>query len=139
VKQSKVGGHRQALLMRWILALLAVLPSVALVTVDETLENLNMGSISFLKIDTEGHELQVLNGSRRTLRNSPRVLVLYENSEYDGVRDFFVEIGWKMLTVGQDGQVLTNETELRRAYNRLPADRITRSAMAFRRRRLRNS
>lgn len=92
-------------------------PSVALVTVDETFANLNVRSISFLKVDTEGHELQVLKGCRRILTNSPGALVLYENSQYDGVRDYFSELGWKVFGVDQHGQMRTNDTELRNAYN----------------------
>jgi len=92
-------------------------PSVSLVTVDQTLEDLNIGSISFLKIDTEGHELQVLNGCRRTLGNSLGALVLYENSSFDDVRNYFFELGWKVFGIDKQGQLLSSAVELRKGYN----------------------
>lgn len=91
--------------------------SVALLTLDEVVVNLGIQRIAFLKIDTEGHEIHVLRGARKTLEGSPAGLVLYENSSFDCACAFFEEIGWKVFGIDRDSIPIFDRTTLRTAYN----------------------
>lgn len=45
----------------------------------ETLDNISINNIGFIKIDVEGHELEVINGARETLiKNKPILLIEIE-------------------------------------------------------------
>jgi FkbM family methyltransferase len=48
------------------------------ITIDNFVENQNIEKISFLKIDTEGHELAVLMGARRTLWDTKIDMIQFE-------------------------------------------------------------
>ncbi len=51
---------------------------VPLVTVDEALRNTATGLVSFIKIDVQGYEPNVLRGMRATLQKNPNVVILME-------------------------------------------------------------
>lgn len=92
--------------------------TVETTTIDDVLDPLE--TLTFLKIDTEGHELEVLRGARRTLeRCSKTALVLFENHpvRFPGLRAFFRDLGWELLTVGKKGEIITDDRQLASAYN----------------------
>jgi FkbM family methyltransferase len=64
------------------------------------LDDFELRPVGFIKIDVEGHELAVLNGSRETLvRDFPTILVEAEERHRSGavesVRDFLMTLGYK--------------------------------------------
>jgi len=60
------------------------------------LDDFNFQEISFIKIDVEGHEVEVLKGARDTLtRCHPTVLIEVKNKNLDEVTLFFEEINYK--------------------------------------------
>lgn len=66
----------------------------------EKLDNLYKGDVGFIKIDVEGHEAEVLEGSRQTLvRCQPRLLVEIEERHVPGstrsVPAFLAQLGYK--------------------------------------------
>jgi hypothetical protein len=42
---------------------------------------------------------------------------LYENSSFDDVRNYFIELGWKVFSIDKDGQPQLGAVELRKGYN----------------------
>jgi FkbM family methyltransferase len=81
--------------------------SVPATTLDAALE----GAVSGLKLDVEGHELQVLRGGARTLENRPWIVVEF-NKEHAGARtlgewpvhELLAGLGYRASTV--DGEPL---------------------------------
>jgi FkbM family methyltransferase len=71
-------------------------------TLDSLVAKENVQQVDFLKIDAEGHELQVLRGSDRLLKQfSP--IILYENisdstSSNLPVANFLISMGYKLFT-----------------------------------------
>ena len=45
--------------------------------------------IDFLKIDTEGSELSILEGAKNTLKRSSNAIALIENNDFKGILKFF--------------------------------------------------
>lgn len=61
----------------------------------QTLDNFDINGVSFIKIDVEGHEVEVLNGGKRTLmENRPIVLVEIKTMNRAAVLEFFSEIDY---------------------------------------------
>lgn len=54
---------------------------VAIVSLDDFVDAQTAASIDLLKIDTEGFEIEVLNGARRTLSNVRRIVLEYHSIE----------------------------------------------------------
>jgi FkbM family methyltransferase len=94
--------------------------TVQTVSIDSYLERYPLKSeLTFLKIDTEGHELAVFRGAQRTLRSSPRALVLWENSDFDAISGMFREMGWFVFGINRSEQIDSDAPDLRHAYNLL--------------------
>lgn len=64
-----------------------------------------------VKIDVEGHELNVLNGMKRVVRNSPEIKILFEKltpnaTTDDAVEVYFLELGFELYAVQSDASLL---------------------------------
>ncbi|MEJ7587813.1 MAG: FkbM family methyltransferase [Ferruginibacter sp.] len=91
---------------------------VPAVTIDRFLsEKNNNGTITFLKIDTEGHELKVLNGCIKTLQNNPGLIVLFENSSPSGLLELFASVGFKVFSIDSKGKIFSDSINVLNAYN----------------------
>jgi len=61
----------------------------------ETLDSFNLEYVDFIKIDVEGHEMEVLVGSRMTLeRNSPVILIEINPSNKKAVTEYLNSFGY---------------------------------------------
>ena len=95
---------------------------VKILKLDDVFGEMGIQRISFIKIDTEGHELQVLKGTVNTLGRSRGALVLYENSNlgdsnFDSISDFFRQLGWKIFGIDLNGKLIFDKAMLRSSYN----------------------
>jgi hypothetical protein len=55
-----------------------------------------MDDVSYIKIDVEGHELDVLEGGRKTMaRCRPVVLAEVKESNLSAVADYFSRLGYR--------------------------------------------
>ena len=60
------------------------------------LDNFDFKNISFIKIDAEGHELDLLNGSRKTFKNNkPNCYIEVKKGNLLKVKNFFKSIDYK--------------------------------------------
>ncbi|MBB1284685.1 FkbM family methyltransferase [Flavisolibacter sp. BT320] len=73
--------------------------------------------ITLIKIDTEGHEVNVLKGARETLRNNPATLVLFENSELPSIIRIFDELSFTVYGIRKDGTPSRRPVDLASSYN----------------------
>lgn len=62
------------------------------------LDDLSLPSISFIKVDVEGHEVDFLRGALKSLQKyGPRVLIEVRQSTLEDVQQLFNAIGYKQL------------------------------------------
>jgi len=73
--------------------------------------------ITFLKIDVEGHEFDVLRGSLNILINSKDLIILYENSSFDKVYELLESFNYKVFSVDRDGIIIVDKIKLTKMYN----------------------
>jgi FkbM family methyltransferase len=94
---------------------------IATTTIDEIATSLER--VTFVKIDTEGHEAEVLAGATETLRRSVDALVLFEN--HPDVRsecmDCLERLGYRCFALGSDGVPTQSETAFSASGNVLAA------------------
>lgn len=76
-----------------------------------------MNGIDFLKIDTEGSELLILEGARNTLLESRNAIALIENNNFQELYEFFRDIGWKIFDINSQGKIILENEKLKKAYN----------------------
>jgi len=80
-----------------------------------TLDSYNLTNIGFIKIDVEGHEKEVLEGSVETIKrnNYPKILFEswdehQENNNFPAIKlrkelfDFIMSLGYNIIKIGQD-------------------------------------
>ncbi len=69
-----------------------------------TLDSFNLDNVSFIKIDVEGHEIEVLKGARATLeRNKPvMVIEVYGRSDKDDRLDFIRSLGYDVTHISDE-------------------------------------
>ncbi len=73
-----------------------------------TLDTFQLRDVSFIKVDVEGHELEVLRGAEATLRRCrPMLLVEVKRRTFDAVTTFLEDLGYTRHSlrdlVGIDG------------------------------------
>jgi len=65
-----------------------------------TLDALAPQDVAFIKIDVEGHELEVLRGARETLtRNRPVLLIEIREKNLPPIRELLTELGYEETTM----------------------------------------
>ena len=65
----------------------------------ETLDSFAIKNVSFIKIDVEGHEPQMLQGAEQTIRtNRPIVLVEVKAGNRERVAEFFNQLGYEEVS-----------------------------------------
>lgn len=67
--------------------------TVAVSDLDTSLDSVGVSQVDWLKIDAEGHELQILRGAKKTLR-SPRIKLIVE-IEDERAGEFLTSMGFK--------------------------------------------
>lgn len=73
--------------------------------------------ITFLKIDVEGYELDVLRGSSNILSNSSKLIILFENSSFEEVYDLLESYNFKVFAVNRKGIIIVDKVKLVKMYN----------------------
>lgn len=79
--------------------------SIKITMLDDFLEKSGVESVDFLKIDTEGFEYYILNGARKILKSSDKMIILFEctelgtqrsNTSQKAVFDILNELGFNL-------------------------------------------
>jgi len=70
---------------------------IALSTLDGMMTKLNIEYINLLKIDTEGHELEVLRGAREALKNKRIRMIQFEFNEMNVISRVFMKDFYDLL------------------------------------------
>jgi FkbM family methyltransferase len=75
-----------------------------------TLDSMHRDTVDFVKIDAQGHEMQVLQGMQEVIRRSPKIAIAMEfsPSEHESPRASLETIqgyGLQIRTIGTDGTV----------------------------------
>lgn len=73
-----------------------------------TIDSLQLNNVTAVKIDVEGHELQVLEGMRRTLTQMPTLVIEYNYSAGDACISFLRDIGYKCEIYNDDFEGISN-------------------------------
>lgn len=85
------------------------------------LDELNIANVEFIKIDVEGHELEVLKGSLQTLiQYRPVVLVEIKDENLEDVFHFFTELEFKKFKL----EDLIGITSSRENYIFIPKEKV---------------
>jgi FkbM family methyltransferase len=91
---------------------------VPTVSIDNYLVNKNeIRKIQFIKIDTEGHELKVVQGCLHTLRRNPYAIVLIENSAPVMLMELFSSLNFRVFSIDKHGNIVFDKNSILSAYN----------------------
>jgi FkbM family methyltransferase len=91
---------------------------VKTVTIDGFMkQNQINGHVGLVKVDTEGHEEQVLKGAKETLLANPECMVIFENSSGDPVIQLLRGLSFKIFMIDKNGNLSEREQDLLKAYN----------------------
>jgi FkbM family methyltransferase len=72
----------------------------------KTLDSFGIEGVSFIKIDTEGHELEVLRGAIGTITtNRPVAIIEVMDRNREGVSDYFQQLDYEELPLNNPSQV----------------------------------
>lgn len=93
---------------------------VQVITLDFLLHEVEITDLTYLKIDTEGHELDVLKGGNRVLQLNPHALVQFENScSREQIYEFFMKLGWRPFGLTNSGVPTVSRSTMETEYNLL--------------------
>jgi FkbM family methyltransferase len=73
--------------------------------------------IAFLKIDTEGHESQVLLGAQKIIKNNPDIIILVENNNSKEINSLCEVFGLSKYAISPGGCLCTDANKMKNAYN----------------------
>jgi FkbM family methyltransferase len=92
---------------------------VSVSTVDEALLRREISDLALLKIDVEGHEVEVLRGAGKALRKNPAALVVLENNaeNFESALDQMASLGLRVFAVSPDGAASIEQAVLSQAQN----------------------
>jgi hypothetical protein len=87
-----------------------------------TLDSFDFDNIGFIKIDVEGHELEVLQGAEQTIRrNTPTLMVEIEERHRKGsvaeVSNFLVSLEYVMYYWGGESFFKANDANIQELQN----------------------
>jgi len=71
-------------------------------TLDNLIEALGVGTVDWLKIDVEGHEVSVLQGAPKTLARTQRLVIEIANGNEEACRGLTCKAGLDVVGVGED-------------------------------------
>jgi FkbM family methyltransferase len=88
-------------------------------TIDYLIDHhkLDCSEITFVKIDTEGHEYNVLQGMSVLLSRNKSLLILTENSSYVEMKCLYEAYGFKMFAIDKRGNIITIDNVIANSYN----------------------
>ncbi|HEV8082400.1 MAG TPA: FkbM family methyltransferase [Chitinophagaceae bacterium] len=91
---------------------------VSVVSIDNFLtEKSEKEKIHFIKIDTEGNELKVLEGGLQTLKNNSHLILLFENSSPTNLIAILSSINFKVFSIDKTGNIFSDKNFLLHSYN----------------------
>ncbi|MBX9696842.1 MAG: FkbM family methyltransferase [Alphaproteobacteria bacterium] len=93
--------------------------TINVTTLDSFVDSQNLESLDFIKIDVEGHELEVLKGGVKTLKRLKPALMIevntgnFERAGYDtrALFDMMTSLGYEASYIDEDASVLTSVHE----------------------------
>lgn len=86
----------------------ALIESVKTICIDGFLENTSLNKIDLVKIDVEGHEYNVLQGMKKTLKTfQPALLIeiLDESTVKNEITNFLTGLGYKQFYIDDEGEI----------------------------------
>jgi FkbM family methyltransferase len=72
--------------------------TVSLTTIDSEIAS-GVNPPQFIKIDVEGHELEVLQGAKETIRKYRPVLIFETTRNHSGIADYFRALNYELINV----------------------------------------
>ncbi|NTS43791.1 FkbM family methyltransferase [Flavisolibacter sp. BT320] len=88
------------------------------VTIDSFLKQERKNEpVTLIKIDTEGHEKEILEGAKETLKQNRQCIVLFENSNASFARHFFSGLSYSLYAINKKGELTNEEDSFWKAYN----------------------
>jgi len=83
-----------------------------------TLDSMNLTNISFIKMDVEGHEISVLKGAVKTLKNNNYPMLAFESWDdpwakdiQNELLDYVLSLGYVCVHIGDSEYVACHETK----------------------------
>lgn len=75
-------------------------------TLDSIIFDYSIKDLTYLRIDVEGHEYQVLKGAIHTLKSNPECLIHFELTQNkDLIYNYLTELDFKIFDVDFDGKI----------------------------------
>jgi FkbM family methyltransferase len=102
-------------------AVAAIRFDIEITTVDALIQP--SWKVTFIKIDTEGHEPEVIAGAVETLRRSPEALVLFENNPGGRAEcmNRLEGLGFRCFALDESGNVSQSAADFKESSNALAA------------------
>ncbi len=102
-------------------AVAAIRFDIEITTVDALIQP--SWKVTFIKIDTEGHEPEVIAGAVETLRRSPEALVLFENNPGGRAEcmNRLEGLGFRCFALDESGNVSQSAADFKESINALAA------------------